>query len=561
MLSLYKMRNVARNVLRLAVFAFPLVWGACSNDGKVAGGTEAESTIALQVQLADGTPAAHARVRVLPSDYLSNGDARDWMLSDSSGFVELTAETGNYAVEVRNVQESGAMGAVMKLSHDAKIARVDTVRLVGLSTIEGFVLQGDYSPVFRVAGLDRYVVPDSNGYFVIDSLPMGSFDVNVADLQGERSTSLQSATGDTLYVSCSDSSVKVVKPEKTEASVYPEGDWSEHDALISQVDGYAMGVLGAAGVTDSLGNIAKAEGQVCIVTTTEDYQIVEDTTEVDSAGNAKTTAVIAPGSLRECAYREGPTWVLFEKNGTYNLQAPLRLKSDKTFDGRGRDVRIAGMGVLTEESSNLVFENLRFTAPAITVQDTSSRRALSIHNLSHHVWVDHCTFEEYPLVELDVKRGSHNVTISWSKFENAQTGILFGLPADMVKDTAQTLSLHHNYFVALSDKGIRAHGGKLHAYNNLFVDVKEAGVECADSARCYVEKNAFNIDNPVRKFSFVDDEGVPVDTTLGFVTMLSNLNAGEDVQDSLGYRPDYEYSADEIDADFAWRVRNRGGTR
>jgi pectate lyase len=121
--------------------------------------------------------------------------------------------------------------------------------------------------------------------------------------------------------------------------------------------------------------------------------------------------------------------------------------------------------------------------------------------------------------------------------------------------------LHHNYFVALSDKGIRAHGGKLHAYNNLFVDVKEAGVECADSARCYVEKNAFNIDNPVRKFSFVDDEGVPVDTTLGFVTMLSNLNAGEDVQDSLGYRPDYEYSADEIDADFAWRVRNRGGTR
>ena len=177
------------------------------------------------------------------------------------------------------------------------------------------------------------------------------------------------------------------------------------------------------------------------------------------------------------------------------------------------------------------------------------------------MWVDHCTFEEYPLVELDVKRGSHNVTISWSKFENAQTGILFGLPADMVKDTAQTLSLHHNYFVALSDKGIRAHGGKLHAYNNLFVDVKEAGVECADSARCYVEKNAFNIDNPVRKFSFVDDEGVPVDTTIGFVTMLSNLNAGEDVQDSLGYRPDYKYSADEIDADFAWRVRNRGGTR
>ena len=142
---------------------------------------------------------------------------------------------------------------------------------------------------------------------------------------------------------------------------------------------------------------------------------------MDSAGNAKTSAVIAPGSLRDCAYREGPTWILFEKSGTYNLQSPLRLKNDKTFDGRGRDVRFAGMGILTETSSNLIFENITFTAPAITVLDTSSRRALSIHNRSHHVWVDHCTFEEYPLVELDVKRGSHNVTISWSRFENAQT--------------------------------------------------------------------------------------------------------------------------------------------
>ncbi len=87
---------------------------------------------------------------------------------------------------------------------------------------------------------------------------------------------------------------------------------------------------------------------------------------------------------------------------------------------------IAGMGILADSVSNLVFENLRFTSPAIT-EGTLLRRALSIHNKSTNVWVDHCTFEDYPLVLLDIKRGSDSVTISWSRFENSTHAILLGL--------------------------------------------------------------------------------------------------------------------------------------
>ena len=65
-----------------------LAFTACSNDGKVAGGTEAESTIALQVQLADGSPAGHSRVRMLPNDFLSDGaSGAAWTESDEAGFV------------------------------------------------------------------------------------------------------------------------------------------------------------------------------------------------------------------------------------------------------------------------------------------------------------------------------------------------------------------------------------------------------------------------------------------------------------------------------------------
>ena len=559
------LKNLYKSLLASALLAGSFT--ACSNDKNVAGGTEAESTIvALQIQVAGNH--AYSRVRALPDDFLAEeATEAEWIETDENGFVKIPMEPGAYTVEARHVDGTDATGAVYSVALDSSSSNViDTIKLVELSSIEGFVLLGESTPVIRIAGLDRYVVPDSTGHFVIDSLPTGSFEVLFGDPQSINSAKVESTTGDTLYVDCSDSVVQVTRSVESVATEVPNGDWNEHAALLAQVDGYAVGVLGAAGVTDSLGNILAAEGEICVVTTTEDYVIVEDTTEVDSAGNAKTTAVIAPGSLRECAYRDSPTWILFEKGGTYNLESPLRLGSDKTFDGRGRDVRITGMGILTQESSNLIFENLTFTAPAITVQDTSSRRALSLHNGTHHVWVDHCVFEEYPLVELDVKRGSHNVTISWSRFENAQTGVLFGLAADIIMDTAQSLTMHHNYFAGLSRDGILAQGGKLHAYNNFFDSVEKSGVVCSDAARCLIEKNVFNNELPVTLYRWYNEDGSPVDSTVGFVNMVENkFSAGGSDSDfadhAVGFVPDYKYESGLADVSLVLRLKNESGSR
>lgn len=559
------LKNLYKSLLAPALLAGSFT--ACSNDKNVAGGTEAESTIvALQIQVAGNH--AYSRVRALPDDFLAEeATEAEWIETDENGFVKIPMEPGAYTVEARHVDGTDATGAVYSVALDSSSSNViDTIKLVELSSIEGFVLLGESTPVIRIAGLDRYVVPDSTGHFVIDSLPTGSFEVLFGDPQSINLAKVESTTGDTLYVDCSDSVVQVTRSVESVATEVPNGDWNEHAALLAQVDGYAVGVLGAAGVTDSLGNILAAEGEICVVTTTEDYVIVEDTTEVDSAGNAKTTAVIAPGSLRECAYRDSPTWILFEKSGTYNLESPLRLGSDKTFDGRGRDVRITGMGILTQESSNLIFENLTFTAPAITVQDTSSRRALSLHNGTHLVWVDHCVFEEYPLVELDVKRGSHNVTISWSRFENAQTGVLFGLAADIIMDTAQSLTMHHNYFAGLSRDGILAHGGKLHAYNNFFDSVEKSGVVCSDAARCLIEKNVFNNELPVTLYRWYNEDGSPVDSTVGFVNMVENkFSAGGSDSDfadhAVGFVPDYKYESGLADVSLVLRLKNESGSR
>jgi pectate lyase len=561
------LKNLYKSLLASALLAGSFT--ACSNDKNVAGGTEAESTVvALQIQVSGN--AAYSRVRALPDDFLAEeATEAEWIETDENGFVKIPMEPGAYTVEARHVDGTDATGAVYSVALDSSSSNViDTIKLVELSSIEGFVLLGESTPVIRIAGLDRYVVPDSTGHFVIDSLPTGSFEVLFGDPQTINSAKVESTTGDTLYVDCSDSVVQVTGSVESVATEVPNGDWNEHAALLAQVDGYAVGVLGAAGFTDSLGTISEAEGEICIVTTTADYVIVEDTTDVDSAGNAKTTAVIAPGSLRECAYKDGPTWILFEKDGTYNLEAPLRLGSDKTFDGRGREVRITGMGILTQESSNLIFENLIFTAPSITALDTTSRRALSIHNGTHHVWVDHCTFEEYPLVELDVKRGSHNITISWSRFENAQTGVLFGLAGNIIMDSAQNLTMHHNYFAGLSDDGVLGHNGVLHAYNNFFDSVEKSGVVCSDSAKCLVERNVFNNEMPVTLYRWYYEDGTPVDSTVGFVKMVENRFALLEPADSAvangdahGYKPSYKYNAEEADVGLALKIKNGSGLR
>jgi len=692
-----------------------LLWlMGCSDDSR-AGGTEAESTVAFQVVTPDGGVASFSRVRILKETYMSNGmDSAEWNFADEKGWITLAVEdSGDYSIEARYVKDGVATGLVRHIEVSRSVnLRLDSLALGTLSVIQGSVAAGQGPSLIRIPGLERFVVPDSSGYFVVDSLPPGVFDVVVESRSNRGTVSVQansgdsvpelnlgpargfavenfesftgqSATGailgdgwwytldaegknimplwdetltraysgsvgcasggcarstdrlgfllgmwmtdyvlpslDTLYFSArgkgslhvalargeygdnesglemtvalekhwrgyaiplsdmvaygkdsvtgtvvsrvdfaveagdtvflddvflggidSATLASVTTYTDTIASIYPNGDWTKHDSLLAQLTGFASGVKGGAG------------GKVCVVTTTDDYTVVDDS-----------TAVIASGSLRECAYKDTAVWILFEKSGTYNLLNPLRIKSFKTIDGRGRNIRITGKGILTDSSSHLIFENLTFTDPAITALDSTSRRALSIHNLSSFVWVDHCTFEKYPLVEMDIKRGSHSVTVSWSRFEKGQTAILFGLQPDLYVESAQTFTLHHNYFANMQVSATLARFGALHAYNNFFLDVSENGIACTDSARCFVENNIFNIPNPVTLYRLYDSAGAPIDSTTGFIKMQNNwfaVEGGEELPgDAKGFTPSYEYTLDEANADLAWKIKTRSG--
>lgn len=696
-----------------------LFFFACCSDNKVAGGTEAESTIAVQIQLANGTPVAHARVRMLPKSYLSDGIAEAaWSSADELGKAEFKAQIGEYLIEARDVANEKAVGAVANVVvNENGRSGNEKLALDELSRIEGFVVAGQGPSVVRIPGMERFVVPDSSGHFILDSIPPGNFEVFVESRSNRGNVSLQASSGDSVPMvdlgsprgfvledfetfsgrtasgkilgdgwwysedasgekllplmdslmirsfsgneECASGgclrtdhrigfllgewkknyelnelkslkfsargrdvlrvalvgddengefgfeaevelskvwqaysiSVADMKPfgnaergrlkfsrvdfktessntlylddvlldgidenaltesassKKKVVSEYPDGDWSKHDALLKEIEGFAVGTRGGAGANEN------SHGEVCIVSTTDDYIKQGD------------SVIVAPGSLRDCASRDTATWILFAKDGSYNLEGPLRIKNYKTIDGRGRDVRITGMGIRTEVSSHLIFENLTFEKPAITAQDTSSRRALSIHNGTNFVWVDHCSFEEYPLYEMDIKRGSQHVTVSWSRFGNAQTGILFGLEPDLFVDTAQTVTLHHNFFINMSRSAFFARRGRLHAYNNFFMNLGSSGFECTDSARCVIENNIFNVENAVNVYRLFDDNGAPVDSSLGYVSMKGDWfiqEGAEQLGDARGFKPSYEYFIDVSDADLALKIMDLCGPR
>lgn len=672
---------------------------SCSS--KVAGGTEAESTIALRVVAPSDVDLSAVRVRFLSSSYMSNGkDEKLWLNTDKNGKIEFVdVEPGFYTIELRYASAELALGAVEEIQIKEKEKKfLDSLSLFNLSSIEGQIAKGEGPSVIRIAGLERFVVPDSSGYFTIDSLPEGVFNLWIESQSNKGSLSLNVETGvenleiefevtkafiledfegflgyaktaaylgdaywfsldykrenltplwtptsmqpfvggkdcvagscvhlkdyfgfyfgsidstyilesvDTLYFTAKGSGSMVVglaygeygdlenalvdtvilqknwtsyaiaiaemkglgkaknknltlnriyfsttsknvflddismaplaakDLEKlqmnlleSKKSEFPGEDWSKHDALLKEVEGYGLQTQGGAG------------GSICIVKTEEDILQNEDE-----------SYTVAPGSLRECAMKEEPVWIQFEKDGLYRLSAPLRIKSFKTIDGRGRQVKIAGMGILADSASHLIFENLHFTSPAITEKDSTSRRALSIHNQSKNVWVDHCLFEDYPLVLMDVKRKSDSVTVSWSRFQNSGHAILLGLNPEIYHDTMEFFTAHHNYFVDLESSAILNHGNPAHYYNNFFVSTEDYALQCLNLATCYLEGNIFNIENTIKK------ENAKV-FSLGDWLLWS-----DGVFEDAISKPSYKYILDKAKLSLARRIQMEAGPR
>ena len=157
---------------------------ACDS-GRTAGSSmETENSIAVLVQLADGTPAARMDVIVRPESYLPGaselGSDSLYQLhftTDEQGRVILSdVPLGSYVVEARNDSLKG-FAKISYASEEQDSLTVDVSKPFKVSGRVGLPQLVRSSATVSVQGLDYQVQMDSTGYFEFESLPNGNVEI------------------------------------------------------------------------------------------------------------------------------------------------------------------------------------------------------------------------------------------------------------------------------------------------------------------------------------------------------------------------------------------------
>ncbi len=205
-----------------------------------------------------------------------------------------------------------------------------------------------------------------------------------------------------------------------------------------------------------------------------------------------------PGTLRAALAqaRKGPTWIRFASDMSIVLDSQLRVPSDTTLDGRGKRVALIDDGLGVYGSRNVILTHL-------TIDGRLNRltQAVNVANGSRDVWVDHMDLSRMSDRLLNVKNGSTDVTISWTKFHNSNKVMLLNnitsknLFQNYARDSIARVTLHHNYFFNTVQRNPRAQFGTSHLFNNLVENWDFYGMSFSLEARALVEGNIFNNDS------------------------------------------------------------------
>ena len=184
-------------VWKFGIAALGGILAACSGEGgdKLSvSSLETENSIALSVQLADGTPAARIQVFIRPDSYLASGDSladslanenMNFETNDSGSLTLTNLGYGSYIVEARSDSLKGASKFNYRSWH-AGDGRV-SLHVGPPGAVAGQVLleeNVDAPVTVAVQGLDYSTSTDSEGNFEFESLPAGNFEV-VAFIQDD----------------------------------------------------------------------------------------------------------------------------------------------------------------------------------------------------------------------------------------------------------------------------------------------------------------------------------------------------------------------------------------
>ncbi len=214
-------------------------------------------------------------------------------------------------------------------------------------------------------------------------------------------------------------------------------------------------------------------------------------------------------------------------NSQKNQQKRVRITvtANTTIVGLGDDATLVGANVYVKGIDNVIIRNITFRDaydcfPQWDPTDGSAGNWNSQYDNiwltgATHVWVDHCAFDDgdhpesaQPLYfgrvytphdgQLDITNASDLVTASWNRFTNHDKVMLIGssdnAPADVGK---LRVTLHHNLYAFVVQRGPRVRYGQVHVYNDFYVVGPDDGYDYSwgvgTLAEIYAENNYFTM--------------------------------------------------------------------
>ncbi len=275
----------------------------------------------------------------------------------------------------------------------------------------------------------------------------------------------------------------------------------------------------------------------------------------NATGGTGGTSVTVTTAASLKTYAESSSTYIITVSGTIDLGASgrINLQSNKTLKGANTSATIKGT-INLSSVNNIIIQNLNISA---NTGAAASNDGVSI-NASTNVFVTKCTIYDCTDGNLDIAKGSDNVTVSWCKFYYTRdNGHNFSnLVGSSDTDTGgYHLTYHHNWWSTGCKQRMPADRfGPCHMYNNYW--------DCAGNDYC---STARNVTQMLSENNYYDGVANPLNKensgTLKTVGNVFNNCTGRMVTSSDSvFTPNYGYTLDTA-ANVPARVKGGAGNR
>ena len=219
----------------------------------------------------------------------------------------------------------------------------------------------------------------------------------------------------------------------------------------------------------------------------------------DAVYRVSSRANSGPGTLRDALESQDSLWIVFDVEGefVFDFDDEIRVRSNKTVDGRGRDVRLRDARFsLGEGTRNVIFSDFEayFDDPQDGEGDLFGLRGPGGPSpddyTTRDIWFHHLDLHHAGDGLIDV-RGATGITLSWTHVHDHTKVMLHTSETDGGPSPGMRITYHHNFFDTVTRRGPHFAYGLADFFNNYQLHWYEYGAAAIDEAQFLSEANIF----------------------------------------------------------------------